>query len=412
MMNLFSNNANLPRPLEGIRIVECGIWHAGPGSSAILADLGAEVIKVESLDGEPERAFGALGTVKFSGCEKEDWSILFEISNRNKKGICVDIATPEGKEIVKRLSETADVFLTNYRASTIPKLGVDYATISKINPKIIHITVSGYGANGPMANVGGFDPMGQAMSGMVFLTGSDEPVVLQTVFLDQITAIAASHAMMTALFVRERHGYGQALHVSLYGSSIWVLYANILGTSVMKTNLSTKFDRTKSPALRNCYKCQDGKWMVGTNHPEYKYWPIFCELIGQPQLEKDPRYATAEARAENVKELTKRIDAVILARPRAEWLALFQARGLLFVAVQDYFEVLQDPQAKLNGYIVEVDHPTMGHVSLPGYPVQFSANSTRLEPAPERGEHTNAVLSGIGYSQEEISGLKQKGIIK
>lgn len=412
MMFASNSDKNLPRPLEGIRIIECGVWHAGPGGSAILADLGAEVIKVESLDGDPERSHGSLGTVKFPGCEKADWSLLYEISNRNKKGICLDMASTEGREVLKRLVETADIFLTNYKKSTIPKLGVDYETIKKINPKIIHISVSGYGYEGPMANVGGFDPMGQAYSGMAYLTGSNEPVVLQIIFLDQITAITASHAMLTGLLARERHGYGQAMHVSLYGSAIWTMYANYLGSSVMNTNLSIAWDRTITPPLRNSYKCGDGNWIIGTNHPEVKYWPLFCEVTNLKELVTDPRYATPEARGENVKELVKKIDEVMLTKSRDEWLKLFHKHGLLFVAVQSMFDVINDPQAKMNGYIVDMDHPTIGKVSVPGYPVQFSASSIRFDPAPDLGQHTDEVLKEIGYSTAEIANLKQKGLAK
>ncbi len=412
MKNLLSSG-DRPRPLEGVRIVECGIWHAGPGGSAILADLGAEVIKVESLDGDPVRVHGRrLGTVMLNGFDKEDWSILYEISNRSKRGICVDLSSDEGRQILARLVQTADIFMTNYKRSTIPKLGVDYETLARINPRLIHIAVSGYGPSGPMADLGGFDPLGQAISGMVFITGSDEPVVLQAIILDQITAIAASHAMLTALYVRERRGYGQSLHVSLYGSAIWMMYANILNTSVMGKSFSLAWNRAVTPPMRNCYKCSDGKWVMGTSHPEYKYWPIYCDVIGLRSFATDPRFATQEARAANIRELIAAIDKVMLTRPSREWLDLFQARGLLFVPVQSFSEVISDPHARENGYIVDVDHPTMGRVAFPGYPVHFSANSTRLAPAPERGEHTADVLAEIGYAADEISRLKDRNLIK
>ncbi|MDO9439058.1 CaiB/BaiF CoA-transferase family protein [Hydrogenophaga sp.] len=413
-MNPFdATRKDLPRPLEGVRIIECGVWHAGPGGTAILGDLGAEVIKIESLDGDPERHNpGRLGTVKLTGVAKDDWSVIYEISNRNKRGICVDIATEEGREILSRLVATADIFMTNFRAPTIPKLGVDEATIRAINPKIIHITVSGYGSTGPLADLGGFDPMGQAVSGMAFITGSDEPVVLQVLFLDQMTAIVASHAMITALFVRERHGYGQALHVSLYGSATWIMYANLLTTSIMKQNLATKWDRQITPPLRNCYRCSDGQWIMGTCHPEGKYWRRFCELIGLPDHADDPRYESSEKRAENVRSLIAAIDAAMLAKTREQWLKIFHANGVLFVGVQSMTDVLQDPQAHLNGYVKNVDHPTLGQVTLPGYPVQFSANSTRLSPAPDRGQHTREVLREIGYTESQIDAMCAATVIK
>ena len=411
-MNTNANNEKRPLPLAGVRIVECGVWHAGPGGSAILADLGAEVIKVESLDGDPERTHGSLGTVKFDGCDKEDWSLLFEASNRNKKGICLDIASEKGKEALSRLVATADIFLTSMRRTTVPKLGIDYETIKKINPKIIYISVSGFGPNGPMADVGGFDPMGQAISGMTFLTGPDKPVMLQVLVLDQLTAITVSHAILTALFVRERHGYGQELNVSLYGSATWLLYFNLLTTSVMKTNLKLDWDRAINPPLRNSYKCKDGRWLMGTNHPEEKYLPTACKVMGLENLMDDPRFATAEARAKNARELVAIFDAAMLGRNRDEWVMMLQKAGLNFVPVQQFDEVLTDPQALLNDYIISVDHPVMGKVSMPGYPIQFGANETCTGPAPERGEHTDAVLAEIGYSAVEIANMKQTGVAK
>ncbi len=401
-----------PRPLEGVRIVECGIWHAGPGGCAILADLGAEVIKVESLDGDPERTHGALGTVKFNGCDKEDWSLLYEVSNRNKKGICLDIASEKGKEVLARLVKTADVFLTSMRKTTIPKLGIDYESLKKINPNLVYISISGFGSKGPMADVGGFDPMGQAISGMALIIGQDSPIVLQLLILDQLTAITVSHAIITALFVRERHGYGQELHVSLYGSATWLLHFNLLTTSVMKTNLKLDWDRTMNPPLRNSYKCKDGKWLMATNHPEHKYLPIACRVLGLDNLLNDPRFATPEARAENARDLIAILDEMMLQKNRDEWLTILQREGLNFVPVQQFDEVLKDPQALVNGYVVNVDHPVMGKIAMPGFPIQFSANETCTEPAPERGQHTDAVLDELGYGAAEIASFKQMGIAK
>ena len=401
-----------PLPLQGIRIVECGVWHAGPGATAILADLGAEVIKLESLNGEPERLPKKLGSVDFPATDKPDWSVLYEISNRNKKSLCIDIATQSGREILHELVAQADVFLTNLRSATIRDLGIGYAQLSEVNSKLIHMTVSGYGEHGPLANVGGFDPMGQAVSGMAFLTGSDEPVILQIIVLDQLTAITASHAMLTALLVRERQGYGQELHVSLYGAGVWALYANILGSSALGENLQVAWNRKTAPPLRNCYKCQDGKWIIGTNHPEHKYWANFCQILGITQAVAGPRFATPEHRAVNNADLVALIDAAMLQKTSAQWLQEFHARGVLFVRVQNLFDVLQDPQALLNSYIREIDHPVMGRVRVPAHPVQFGANSTRIEPAPERGEHTDSILRSLDYSAQEIDALRSQGVIR
>lgn len=412
-MSGFPTDRRKALPLEGVRIVECGVWHAGPGGCAILADLGAEVIKVESLEGEPERTQGrSLGSVSFDGVEKEDWSLLFEISNRNKKGICLDIGSPDGYDILMRLVASADIFTTNLRKSTIEKLRLDYASVKKNNDNIIHASVSGFGSEGPMSQSGGFDPMGQAVSSMVFLAGRDEPVVLQTFVLDQLTAIMLSHAVQTALFVRERHGYGQALHVSLYGTAISLLYCNLMATSVMGANPMTSWDRSISPPMRNCYKCKDGEWIMGTNHPEHKYWDNFCDVINRPGLKSDPRFESTALRKENVRELVELLDEVMLEKTRDEWLAIFKECGLLFCTVQRIEEVVKDPQALINGYMMDIEHPILGNARVPGYPAQFSENDTCWGPAPEKGQHTDEIMKEVGYTQIDIDDARLRNIVK
>jgi crotonobetainyl-CoA:carnitine CoA-transferase CaiB-like acyl-CoA transferase len=402
-----------PGPLEGVRIVEYAIWHAGPGASAILGDMGAEVIKIETLGGDPERSAKQLGSVKFDIPGQNDWSFLFELSNRNKKGICLDIQTPQGREILDRLVKTADVFLTNLRNSTKPKLGIDYESLKKINPKIIHASVSGFGLKGPFSDVGAFDPMGQAISGMLYITGDDEPVMLQSVILDQMTSITASHAIMTALFYRERHGIGQEVHVSLYSSALWLTHANMLATSVMKKNPVEKWDRFRNSPLRNCFKCGDGKWIMGTNNPEEKFWDRFCDVTGRPELKEDSRYRDTATRVENAAELVAEYDQLFLTKTRDEWIHLFRDNGFFFAPVQRMEEVIEDRQARDNHYVVDFDHPFLGRKAIPGYPVTFSAVRAGTRTAsPGLGEHTDIIMKEIGYGEEDIQALKSNRIIK
>jgi crotonobetainyl-CoA:carnitine CoA-transferase CaiB-like acyl-CoA transferase len=408
-----SEKQNLPGPLEGIRVVEYAIWHAGPGAGAILGDMGAEVIKIETLEGDPERLQQGLGAVKFDIGAPSDWSFLFELSNRNKKGICLDINTQEGRAIFHRLVQGADVFLTNLRNSTKPRLGIDYHTLLQVNPQLIHASVSGFGLNGPMRDVGAFDPMGQAISGMVFLTGPDEPVLLQSVVLDQMTSIAASHAIITALFYRERHGVGQEVHVSLYSSALWLTHANLLATGIMKTSPVVPWDRSKNSPLRNCFKCKDGRWIMGTNHPEDKFWPKFCELTGKPELVNDLRYADTATRGENAAELVALYDKIFIKQTRDEWLDLFRKNGFMFAPVQQLEEVLNDPQALENEYVSDFDHPVLGNIKIPGFPVSFSANRAGTKtPSPKLGEHTDQVLGEMGYTNQELKRLRENRVIK
>jgi hypothetical protein len=217
--NKGAGNQNFP--LEGLLVVEYGVFHAGPGASAILGDLGAEVVKIEDLTGDPERYWTKLAGMDMTMPNGE--SAMFQFSNRNKRSICLDINPAEGRGVFEKLVARADVFLTNLRRSTKKKLGIDYETLRSINSRMIHANVSGYGPKGFMSDMGAFDPLGLARSGMMFATGSPEPKALHIGILDQATAIAASHAMMTALFVRERTGRGQEVHVSLYSVGQWLM---------------------------------------------------------------------------------------------------------------------------------------------------------------------------------------------
>jgi crotonobetainyl-CoA:carnitine CoA-transferase CaiB-like acyl-CoA transferase len=402
-----------PRPLEGIKIVEVGVWHAGPGASAILGDLGAGVIKIESLTGDPERFFGTFGSMPPIEADIPDWTLLFEITNRNKRGICVDIDTEQGQAILQALIQRADVFVTNLRQSTRPKLGIDYPRVSKINPRIIYANVSGFGPKGPMLDTGGFDPLGQAISGMAFVAGREEPTLLQTIILDQLTAIAASHAILTALLVRERQGIAQEVEISLYGSATWLLHANLLSTSLAKQNTQVTWDRRKNPPLRNMFKCKDDKWIMGCNHPEHKYWHEFCQACGRKELATDPRFATPELRKTNMPTLICVLDEIFVTRTRREWLESLLRAGLLFAPIQELPDVLQDPQALINGYVVDYEHRALGKIRVPGYPVQFSANKAGTHgPAPGLGEHTSEVLAELGYTDRDIEQLKTAKIIR
>lgn len=392
-------------------MVEYGVFHAGPGAGAILGDLGAEVIKIESGFGDPERYWTHVGGLDISAPNGE--SLMFEVSNRNKQGIYLDVKSDKGREIFQRLIQGADIFLTNLRKTTKERMGLDYETLKTINPRIIHASVSGYGAEGPMSDVGAFDPMGQARSGMMFLNDPKNPSLIHLAILDQATAIAFSHGIVTALFVRERTGQGQAVHASLYSTGLWLLYANVMTTSVLGINPSISWNRPQNSPLRNSYCCGDGKWIIGVHHPEGKYWAPFCQITGQTHLLDDPRFVDDAGRARHSAELVEIFDAVLSTRPRDEWMAIFPRHGLMFCPVMQLEEVLTDDQALSNRYIETVDHPALGEIKIPGYPIHFSGcrAGTRAS-APSIGEHTDRVLSALGYGAAEIETLRQAEVVR
>ena len=400
-----------PMPLEGVCVVEYAVFHAGPGTGAILGDLGAEVIKIENGVGDPERHWNEVGGVDLSMPDGQ--SVVFQSSNRNKKSICLDIKKSKGREIFVQLIKEADVFITNLRKSTKVKLGIDYASLAKINPKIIHANVSGYGPEGPVSDQGAFDPMGQARSGMMFATGSKEPVLVNLAVLDQATAIAASHAILTALFFRERRGIGQEVHLSLYSTGLWLMYINMMTIGSLAIDPAAEWDRFQSSPLRNRFCCKDGKWLIGAHHPEEKYWPRFCEATGQSALLGDPRFKDDTGRRGHRRGLIELFDEVFSTKTRDEWLEILEAKGLMFCPVQGSREVFKDPQALINNYLVDFEHPTYGTLKIPGYPVHFSAARAGTQTkAPALGEHTDLIMRRIGYSEAEIHNLKAEGVIR
>lgn len=402
-----------PGPLKGIRIIECATWHAAPGGSAILADLGADVIKIETPTGDPERQSKNLGAVRFDLQGKPDWSFIFEASNRGKRCICIDIKSEKGQELIHTMVKEADVFVNNLRQSSKPKYGIDYETLSKINPKIIHANMSCFGPKGPLSNLGGFDPLGQAISGMMYLANNDEPLHLQGAVLDQLASVVFSHSIMAAIIARDRQGMGQEIHVSLYGAALMLMYNNTLAVSMMKKNPFTKWDRTRNPPLRNNFICKDGKWLLGTNHPEQKYWPLFCRVTGIEHLENDPRFADSECRLKNAAELTEILDEIFLLKDRDEWMKIFIDANLLFAPILTLEESIKNPQALANDFIIDLDHPFFGNIKIPGYPASFSANSAcTRQAAPELGQHSDEIMKEIGLSEKQIGALKKAGIVK
>ena len=412
MKDTLHNTRQRPMPLEGIKIVEYGIFHAGPGAGAILGDLGAEVLKIESGVGDPGRYWTTVGRMDMSLPNGE--GIFFQISNRNKKGIYLDIEKEKGRQILHRLVKEADVFLTNLRKTTKAKLGIDYESLRQMNPQIIHANVSGYGPEGPMKDLGAFDPLGLACSGLMYVTGASEPVFIHGGVMDQATAIAASHAILTALLVRERSGIGQEVHVSLYGTGLWLMYPNIMFSNVLslgpKDISPNRYDH--SP-LRNLFRCKDKKWIMVAHHPEEKYWPLFCKATGQTALLADPRFTDNSGRNVHCAELVAIFDKVFATKTRDEWMEILLKEKLMVCPILNINEIRDDPQARVNDYVVGFKDRLLGDTKIPGYPVHFSANRAGTRSfAPTLGEHTDQVMRQMGYTDQEIQELKKEGVIK
>jgi formyl-CoA transferase len=308
----------------------------------------------------------------------------------------------------------ADVFVTNLRKSTKARLVIDYDSLRPVNPRIIHANVSGYGPEGSMKDLGAFDPLGLARSGLMYVSGGPEPVLLHGGVMDQATAIAASHAILTALFVRDRSGMGQEVHVSLYGTGLWLMYPNLMLSSVLslgpKEISPNRYDH--SP-LRNLFRCKDGRWLAATHHPEEKYWPLFCNATGQTALLIDPRFTDSQGREAHCAELVAIFDRVFATKTRDEWVEILLKEKLMVCPVLSISEIKDDSQARVNDYIVDFRDRFLGDVKIPGYPVYFSANQAGTRGfAPTLGEHTDLVMRQMGYTDQEIQELKKDEVIK
>lgn len=403
------------QPLDGIRVLEMGSYHAGPGGAAILADLGAEVIKIEQPGkGDPSRlAF----LVNRSSFKLADGSSLWnECANRGKKSIALDVSKEAGREVAYRLAEKSDVFLTNFRRQRVEQLKMDYSAISHVNPQIIYAWVSAYGPKGPDRDLGGFDYQGQGRSGLMWTVGEEgmPPMVSQFGVLDQATAIMCSHQILTALFMRERQGFGQEVHVSVLSAGIYLHYINAF-TACMDGKEVPRHLRIKEHATRNYYRCGDDRWFIITipAQKRQQQWATLCQVLGHPELENDPRFDSDENRLANAEQLVPIFDDIFATKPRDEWLSALKEKDFVCCEVNKPSELPHDPQILANDYIVDFEHPERGKTKIPGYPVHFSKTWAGTKSAsPKMGQHTEEILTEIGgYSSDEIEKLRTHEVI-
>jgi CoA:oxalate CoA-transferase len=401
-------------PLEGYRVLDWTIWQQGPISSVMLGDLGAEVIKIEERGvGDPSR-----GTTKISGAQTgvAGRNFYFENCNRNKRSIALNLRKQKGKEIIYKLVEKSDVFVQNFRQGVAARQGLDYATLSKYNPRLIYASASGWGSEGPGAERPSYDYTGLARSGIMNVVGEPgmPPMAMKGGICDQLGGIMTAYGIVTALLVRERTGIGQELDASLLGSMTWLQGLNVSMKLIMGAEIPREVRATARNPLWNHYKCKDGKWIVLAHLQSDRQWPILCQAMGMQDLEKDPRYNNMETRAKNAGELIAVMDKIFATKTQAEWLTTLAAAGdLIAEPVNTISDLVVDPQAIANGYIRDFQHPVWGPIKVVGPPVKFSKTPAAPQrEAPEFGQHTEEILTEVlGYSWDDIGKLMEDEII-
>lgn len=403
----------MERVLEGIRIIDLTQWYQGPAALAHLADMGAEVIHVENPEGgDPNRGVLSVGAIPVT-----QWNSYFYGFNRNKKSLAVNLHTEKGREIIYKLTERSDVFASNMLKGTLKRMGVDYETLRKINPRIIYANISTYGRYGPDREKGGFDWMGQARAGMMHYLGEpDQPPTFAGLgTADSSGAQAAAWAIALALYHRERTGEGQEVDTCLLGTFIAMEARFLLPfLATGSPHLLKQPSRKKAPnPLWNLYLTKD-RWIYFCMADTDRFWSNFCQGLGIKELEHDPRFATHEKRGENSQALIAILDEILPMRTAAEWFARWQGLELVFAPIQSFADLVADPQAWENGYLAEVDYPGFSHkVKVRGPVVQLSKTPGRVDMlGPELGQHNEEILVELlGYSWEEVAELKEAGTI-
>jgi crotonobetainyl-CoA:carnitine CoA-transferase CaiB-like acyl-CoA transferase len=394
--------------MEGIRVVELGVWVAGPSAAGVLADWGADVIKIEPPEGDPFRGL-------FAGLLGIAANPPFELDNRGKRSVVLDLNKGEGRAVAAELLDRADVFISNMRPRVLGKYGLDYESVRARNPRIIFCQVNGYGPEGEEANRASYDigafwsRSGVAASLMANYEG--EPPMQRGGMGDHMTGSNAAGAIAAALFHRERTGEGQRVAVSLMRIGAYMMGWD-LNTVLRFGTMAPPYDRHHSPnPIINSFQDRDGRWFWLLLLQGDRHWPDLMRAIDAPHIAADPRFQTLGDRLQNTTECTRALDEVLRAKSLAEWAPIFDANQVWFAPVQTLPEVAADPVAEAAGCFIEVDSPD-GPLRQVATPATFFGTPVENRRwAPELGQDTEQVLLELGRDWDQIIALKEAGAI-
>src|SRR5215471_12035774 len=387
--------------LQGIQVVEMASYVTGPFAGVLLADLGADVIKVEEPGkGDPFRGWG-----------DRLYASNFRSLNRNKRSLTLDIRKDAGRDVLLRLLEKADVFIENFRPGTMEKRGLGYDKIQKLNPRIVYCSISGFGPRGPYRDLPGYDTVGQAMSGLLsLLTDPGEPKGMGISFSDHLTGMYACYGILGALMNRMLTGEGQHVETSLLRASV----------SFVSENAARYFETGHVPRRKHrtttagvfAFEDQDGLAFVLHMSSPDKFWLGLFDVVDKPEWAHDARFNNRKARIENYDALVEQLQPIFRSGRRDEWLRRLFEKDVPAAPINTLDEVFADPQVREYGFPIEVEHPKMGTMKLIGNAVDMSRTPPTIhQPPPMLGEHTNEILRSLGYDAERIQVLRGKGVV-
>lgn len=392
----------MPGALEGIRVLDLTSVLLGPCATQNLGDMGADVIKIESPEGDITRQ---LGPGKSPGV-----TTVFLGANRNKRGLVLDLKQDSAKAALRRLVATADVFVHSMRPQAAAKLGLTWEALSAIKPDLVYAAAYGYGAKGPYGHRPAYDDLIQGASSMAWLQQKlvGKPSYVPTTIADKVVSLVLTYAITTALFHRERTGEGQQVEVPMFESMVaWLMVEHLYGESYVPAIAQTGYPRVLSPDRRP-YKTKDGHIGVLPYHDGH--WRRFFELVGKPELMDDPRYRSASARLDNIDTLYATLEGFLGEKTTAEWQEIFDAASIPATPINTTDDLLEDPHLKAVGFWQEMDHPSEGRVRHYGFGPNFEATPASIRrQAPRHGEHSCEVLAEAGLDEAEIDELITSG---